>query len=105
MQTIKLITDFDTCPSGRYRHESDTSGEAFREDVLKPALQEHGSIVVDLNGADSLPPSFLDEAIGMLAKDYGAEFPKKVSILLTDDDTALRKLNDSISTRIKECTA
>lgn len=105
MHTIKLTADFDPCPSGRYRHESDTSGEAFRDDVLKPAIQEYGSVIVDLNDADSLPPSFLDESIGMLARDYGSEFANKVAIVLTDDDTALRKLNESIATRSKECTA
>jgi hypothetical protein len=106
MKTITLILDFDECPSGRYKWESETSGERFREDYIKPALAESDLITVNLNGADSLPPSFLDEALGLLAKAMGRqEFDRRIKVILDDDKTALRKLNESIETRTRQCEA
>jgi hypothetical protein len=106
MKIITLVSDFDECPSGRYKWESETSGERFRDDFIKPALAEFGEVTVNLNSADSLPPSFLDEAFGLLAKEMGRrEFDRKVKIILDDDKTALRKLNESIATRTGQCEA
>jgi hypothetical protein len=100
VKKISLVADFTDCPIGRFRENGVGSGEAFREDILKPALAEGDLIEVDLNGADCLPPGFLDEAFGILAKELGrAEFERRVKIVLTDDRIALVKLQDSIRLR------
>lgn len=65
--SISLKTDFTKAPGGRYRKQGPHSGEQFREEILKPALEQAETVVVDLNGVYGLPASFLDEAIGFLA--------------------------------------
>jgi len=102
-RTISLVNEFSRCPGGRFTDEGDFSGQDFRESILVPALSENDCIIVDMNGASLLAPSFLDESLGMLAKRLGPiEFPKRVKYVLTDDKTALRKLEESISKRLKQ---
>ncbi len=97
---IVLVRDFTDCPAGRMRAHGPGSGEEFREDFLRPALVLQDEVTVDLNGADSLPPAFLDEAFGPLAAELGqAEFYRRVRVILDDDETAVRKLSETIALR------
>lgn len=54
MQEIKYISvgeDFCECPFGRYReHCSEGSAEAFRDDLVVPALHIYSLVVVSLEG-------------------------------------------------------
>src|SRR3546814_6544652 len=70
---INVGRDFARLPIGRYRRDSKTSGEAFREDVLVPALNRAADevVVVDLSEALGYGSSFLDEAFGGLVRDRG----------------------------------
>lgn len=61
MHTINMTEDFSLNPFGRYRDDSEFSGEAFREDVLIPALEQHGKVIVDLSGTNRYSLSFLNE--------------------------------------------
>jgi len=59
---ISVITDFNPKPYGRYRSDgSDSSGEAFREDLLVPALKENEKVIVELTGYNRYGRGFLNE--------------------------------------------
>lgn len=66
--TISIAKDFSDTPAGRYRSDSTRSGEAFREDLLEPALRKGGSVMVDLDGTLGFGSSFLEEAFGGLVR-------------------------------------
>lgn len=54
--------------SARYRSDGVNSGEAFREDVIVPALKSSTSITIDLNNKVSYPASWLEECFGGLVR-------------------------------------
>jgi hypothetical protein len=95
MRTINFVQEFTDTPGGRYRKHGDFSGEQFRDDLLKPALQENEVVILNLNGAFGFPPSFIDEAFGILIDQLGIDTVKKrLRIELSDDPVAQRKLAD-----------
>ena len=68
MRVIKVAQDFTRFPSGRFKKNGDTSGEAFREKFLEPALKDGIEITVDLDGTIGYGSSFLEEAFGGLIR-------------------------------------
>ncbi|MBN9642522.1 MAG: STAS-like domain-containing protein [Achromobacter sp.] len=64
MKQVNVANDFTRFPSGRYKKKGGTSGEAFRERFLLPALHEHQSIEIELDGVLGYGSSFLEEAFG-----------------------------------------
>jgi hypothetical protein len=92
---IVVASDFTRYVGGRNRGSSDHSGEEFRQDFLEPALERPGRVVVDLNNLFTVPPSFLDESIGKIVERIGLdEFNRKFEVILTDDQLAIRVLQD-----------
>ena len=87
MKTIKVV-DYVPAPGGRYIADGPFSGEWFREEILRPALDEalrNGSRVdVHLDGAPGYGSSFLEEAFGGLIR-TGGFTPKDLakSLLVT----------------------
>lgn len=67
MSVVK-ITEFSPFPAGRYVNDGPFSGEAFRDNVLIPNLQNNDIVKVDLNGAFGFGSSFLEEAFGGLIR-------------------------------------
>jgi STAS-like domain of unknown function (DUF4325) len=68
MKTINVAKDFTRFPSGRFRRNGSTSGEAFREDFLEPPLKKGQEISVELDGTIGYGSSFLEEAFGGLIR-------------------------------------
>jgi hypothetical protein len=64
---ISVAKDFSVTPFGRHRIDGPESGEVFREDHLKPAL-EGGPVELDIDGVDGLPSSFWEEVMGGLVR-------------------------------------
>lgn len=64
MNTVNIAKDFTRFPSGRYKKSGSTSGEAFREKFLQPALERGEIIVVNFDGTVGYGSSFLEEAFG-----------------------------------------
>lgn len=66
--TIRIASDFSDTPFGRYREEGAESGEVFREDILIPALKAYERVILDIDGVEGLPSSFLEEIMGGLVR-------------------------------------
>lgn len=77
MMTIRIATDFSRTPGSRYRLEGEHSGEAFRSEVLLPAVllatQSGAELSVDLDGTAGFGTSFLEEAFGGLVRNDGLD--------------------------------
>lgn len=76
--TINIAKEFTIHPGPRYPHQGLGSGEEFREKHLKPkfeAAREAGEILfIELDGVEfGYPTSFLEEAFGGLAREFGAQ--------------------------------
>ena len=96
LRTIHFTEEFTDTPGGRYRRHGNFSGEQFREDILRPALDQNDLVILDLNGAFSFPPSFIDESLGVLLDQLGEEaLQKKLKIELADNPLAQRKISET----------
>ena len=93
MKTLNIGKDFSSDPIGRFRSDGNRSGETFREDFLKQALQSLDSgekleIILD-DGVESYGSSFLSEGFAGMVK-YGfitsEELLEKIEIKYTNDD-------------------
>ena len=93
MGKINVGKDFSEDPIGRYRSDSDSSGQAFREDFLKPALDklkpgEKLEIILD-DGVEAYGSSFLVEGFAGLVN-YGyyskEDLLGKLAFTFSDED-------------------
>ena len=97
MKKFNIGKDFSTDPFGRFRSDSPKSpertGEAFREDYLKPRLEGLGldeklEIFID-DGVESYGSSFLSEGFAGIVK-YGymtkEELLSKIEIKFSNED-------------------
>ncbi len=69
---LNIGKDFSPDPSGRYKEDSEASGEVFREDCLKPKIESLGSgeilkIILD-DGVEGYGSSFLVEGFAGMVK-------------------------------------
>ena len=88
---INFATDFTDCPGGRARINGDYSGEEFRVDVLKPALERADRVVLNLEGVFSFPASFVDEAFGVLVAELGLDLVKRKLMIRCEDNPIAKK--------------
>ena len=100
---ISLVRDFTASPGARFVSQGRHSGEELRSKVLLPALQR-GDVILDLNGALGLPPSFLDEAIGVTLENE-PELVPRLKIILTDNQTARSIFMESLVRRLGKANA
>lgn len=72
---IIIAKDFSITPGSRYPDEGSFSGQEFREKVLLPkfieALNNSSKLIIDLDGTIGYATSFLEEAFGGLARQFG----------------------------------
>lgn len=71
MAVIEIGRDFSPCPGGRSRADGPQCAEAFREDTLRPALEDEGGVDLHLDCAQGYGSSFLEEAFGGLVRSGG----------------------------------
>lgn len=99
MRVINIAQDFTRFPSGRFKKNGDTSGEAFRERFLEPPIREGQEVTVELDGTIGYGSSFLEEAFGGLVRSLGIK-PETLSrqLHLSSSDPALiEEINSYIS--------
>lgn len=61
---IDIGIDFSPVPAGRVRSDGPDSGERFREDFLRPAIEQKGPIEIRIDTTAGYQSSFLEEAFG-----------------------------------------
>lgn len=70
---LSIAREFRRAPMGRNRVDGKYSGEAFREDLLRPrlarAIDKRDVLVVNFDGMSTLTPSFMEEAFGGLVRE------------------------------------
>ena len=73
IKTIAIANDFSRYPAGRFREDGKSSGAAFREDHLVPALRapDVGIVKVSFDEVAGFGSSFLEEAFGGLVREEG----------------------------------
>lgn len=87
---LKISEQFSVTPGARYRSDGPFSGQEFFEDSLKPMFLEAQAaneiLKVDLDGTEGYATSFLDEAFGRLATEFGSEKAWKGITLVSNDE-------------------
>lgn len=101
MKTIQIATDFSDTPGARFRSDGPFSGEEFRKKMLMPLFKDesdNSKILIDLDGAEGYPSSFLEEAFGGLARIVGSEKVKeRIEFKSTEFDYMIPKIYEFIS--------
>ena len=90
MNILYIGKNFTDDPSGRYYTDGDGSGEEFREEVLKPLLNELSNLTINIDdNVEGYGSSFLVEAFGGLIK-HGyitkEKLLQKLKIEYTDEE-------------------
>lgn len=105
---IDVARDFSPTPLGRTRKQGRFSGEAFREDVLRPALKRSEKLTVVLDGATGLSTGFLDEAFAGLVRDGTlgeTEFWARFEIVADRDPGLLVEIRTFVSRAAQQAAA
>ena len=92
---IYIAKDFSKFPAGRFVGDGPFSGQQFRRSLLVPALKEHVSVEVNLDGTLGFGSSFLEEAFGGLVRIEGftAQFlHTTLKLVCTDDPTLVGEI-------------
>ena len=95
LRVISIAKDFSVTPGPRGRDEGDFSGQAFLEDVLRPAytqaIGEGVTLTIDMDGTEGYATSFLEAAFGGLAREFDAADILKTLTFKSDDEPFLVK--------------
>lgn len=98
---LKVSEEFSKIPGGRFRQDGEFSGEEFYEDYLKPKFimtkLRNEKLLIDLDGGFGYPTSFLKEAFGSLAKEFGPGFVlSKIELKSEDEPSLVKYIKDII---------
>lgn len=75
MLVFDFANEFAKAPGPRTEKLGPNSGEKFRENYLEVWFKENKQVEIDVSGTVmNFGPSFLSEAFGKMAKEYGREF-------------------------------
>jgi hypothetical protein len=92
---IKIAFDYTETPGGAHIGDGKYSGEDFRNTILEPkfleAKEKNEDLEIDLDGGYGYGTSFLEEALGGLARKYPAfiDFMLRRFKLKSDDEPRL----------------
>lgn len=80
-----IAKDFSKSPGPRFIDEGKFSGESLREDhllkLVREALNNNSSLLIDLDGTNGYGTSFLEEAFGGLIREDKFTLPQLQQIL------------------------
>lgn len=99
---IKLASQFSPFPGGRYKTDGPFNGEAFRDDLLIPALRANDVVIVDLDGVAGLPVSFSEEVFGGLVRHGFTEAELNLKLRIRASSPRLERYPAQIRRYIKE---
>ena len=93
--TTLFVSDYTVTPGPRFQEDGPFSGQEFLRRLLAPAFaaatQQGEQLLVDLDGTAGYGSSFLEEAFGGLAREYGRDTVEKWLLVKTDDEPYLEK--------------
>lgn len=96
-KTIKIVEEFSRYPAGRFIDDGPFSGEKFREEFIKPLLDDNVIITIDLNGTRGYGSSFLEEVFGGLVRNgYSMDFLLTNISFISDDKSLVLEINQYI---------
>lgn len=103
MVTINIAKDFTRFPSGRFRRNGETSGEAFRQDFLERPISDGKKVVVQFDGTIGYGSSFLEEAFGGLVRALNMKASKLNSLLTLESSDQI--LIDEVLSYIEDASS
>ena len=104
MKMINIAEDFSKFPGPRFIDLGPYSGQKFKDEVLKPAINDHGdNIVINLDGTMGYGSSFLEESFGGLIRD--GIYPRIVfsiidKIISTDDISLIDEVRGYVTDEV-----
>lgn len=102
---INVLTDFSDEPIGRFPEDGPNNGQRFRLEFLIPALEQHDSVFIDLDGTEGYGSSFLEEAFGGLVRKHGyssSELAERLSFKSEEDDSFISEILQYIQEAVPE---
>lgn len=85
MIMLDIAEVFSPAPAGRLRADSNSSGERFREEWLRPkideAMRQGEELEVQFDGLKGVSTAFMEEAFGGLVRKEGMTFEQLEGIL------------------------
>ena len=98
-KVINIARDFTRYPAGRYRTDGDYSGEAFREEFLKPVLESGRKATIIFDGAMGYGSSFLEEAFAGLIRDgfTKTQIENTFTLISDEDPSILLEIEDYLT--------
>ena len=106
MIQLSIANDFSKTPGVRFPEEGEFSGQQFREEFLKPkvdeAISNNDKLEIDLDGTSGLGPSCLEEAFGGLLRG-GYDYGQLMSIFVFKSDEVPYYVDD-IKKYLKEAS-
>lgn len=98
MTRIRIATDFSPTPGTRYVKDGPDSGEKFREEVLIPRYlaSNQSDLVVELDGVEGYPASFLEEAFGGFARRFGKAVSLARLRFVSNDSSLIQEILEYI---------
>ena len=95
MNTIDIAKDFTRYPAGRNRKDGPFSGQAFRENLLVPALSDNRPIRLMMDGTRGYGSSFLEEAFGGLVRaGFDPNMIKDLIEINSNDPSLIHEIHD-----------
>lgn len=97
---IDIAKQYTTTPGARYITDGDFSGEEFRQKFLEPEFKKTsaGKITVILDGTEGFATSFLEEAFGGLAREFGSSIClARLDFISNDDPLLIEEIQSYIS--------
>ena len=91
---INIATDYTQTPGSRYISDGLYSGEDFRKKFLEPLFKnpsDNRKIIVILDGTEGYATSFVEEAFGGIAREYGKNLCMKRFEFISDEDPTIKK--------------
>jgi hypothetical protein len=68
VREFSIAREFSAFPGGRKRDDGPFNGARFRDDFLRPLLEQNDEVVLNLDGLAGLPSSFWEEVFGGLIR-------------------------------------
>ena len=98
---INVARDFSMTPGGRYRKDGPSSGEEFRDSLLRPkyelAIRNGDTLIINLDGGYGYGSSFLEESFGGLARQLGDRRILDIVIVSDEEPDLIGRIRDYIT--------